>query len=51
MDFALSIKSGVAPRNLDVRRLQKQLLGQGALLFLDDEKAKEQELLAEAGNA
>jgi hypothetical protein len=41
---AISIRSGVSPRNVDVKLLQKTLLKQGALLFLDDEKNKEAEL-------
>ena len=43
---ALSARLGVAPRNLDVKLLQKTLLGQGALFFLEDEKAREKEILA-----
>jgi hypothetical protein len=35
---ALSAKLGVAPRNLDVKLLQKALLAQGVLLSLDDQK-------------
>lgn len=42
---ALSIRLGVTPRNVDIAQLQKILLNQGALLFMEDEKAKERELL------
>ncbi len=42
---SLSAKLGVTPRNLDIKLLQKMLLGQGALLFLEDEKAREKEIL------
>ena len=48
---ALSAKLDVAPRNLDVKLLQKALLGQGALLCLEDEKAREKEVLAYIPNA
>jgi hypothetical protein len=43
---AISNRLGVAPRNLDIKLLQKRLLQQGALLFLDEEKYKEQEILS-----
>jgi hypothetical protein len=43
---AISIKSGVLPRDVDIKLLQKTLLKQGALLFLEDEKNKEAELLS-----
>jgi hypothetical protein len=42
---ALSAKLRVPPRKLDVKLLQKKLLDQGALLFLDNEKDKEEEIL------
>ena len=42
---ALSAKLGVTPRNIDIKLLQKLLLGQEALLFLEDEKAREKEIL------
>jgi hypothetical protein len=45
---ALSARLGTSPRKLDVRLLQKTLLSQGALLFLEEEKAEEQEVLAYA---
>ena len=48
---ALSAKLGVTPRDLDVKALQKVLLGQGALLFLEDEKAREKETLTYAAVA
>ena len=38
---ALSSRLDISPRNLDVRLLQKTLLNQGALLFLQDEQDKE----------
>jgi len=43
---ALSAKLGVAPRKLDVTLLQKKLLEQGVLLFLEEEKAREEEIRA-----
>jgi hypothetical protein len=43
---AISNRLGTIPRNLDIKLLQKTLLQQGALLFLDDEKDKEQEVLS-----
>jgi hypothetical protein len=43
---ALSSRLGVTPRKLDVRLLQKTLLKQGVLLFLEDEKELEKEVLA-----
>ncbi len=43
---ALSSRLGVTPRALDVTLLQKKLLDQGVLLFLDDEKEKEAEVKA-----
>jgi hypothetical protein len=46
---AISLRSGVAPRNIDIRQLQKTLLQQGALLFMEDEKEKEQEILSYPG--
>lgn len=42
---ALSIRLGVTPRKVDIQQLQKILVSQGALLFMEDEKAKEKELL------
>jgi hypothetical protein len=42
---ALCAKTGASPRNLDVKLLQKKLLDQEVLLFLDDEKEKEKEVL------
>ena len=42
---ALSAKLEVSPRNLNITLLQKKLLDQGVLLFLDDEKKKEKEVL------
>jgi len=45
---ALSVRLGIAPRNLDVKLLQKSLLDQGVLLFFDEDKAKEKEILAYA---
>jgi len=45
---ALSTRLGTSPRKLDVRLLQKALLSQGAILFLEEEKAEEQEVLAYA---
>lgn len=45
---AISMRSGILPRNLDVKLLQTTLLQQGVLLFLDDEKDIEKELLATA---
>jgi hypothetical protein len=47
---AISVRSGVLPRNIDVKVLQKALLKQGALLFLEDEKNKEKELLSYVPN-
>jgi hypothetical protein len=41
---ALSARLGVRPRDLDVKLLQKSLLNQGALIFFDDEKAREKEI-------
>lgn len=46
---ALASSLGVAPRNLDVKLLQKALLKQGALLFSDE--AKVQEILNYAAGA
>ena len=43
---ALSAKLRVVPRKLEIKLLQKKLLDQGALLFLDDEKDKEKEILS-----
>jgi len=43
---ALSYRLGVTPRNLDIRQLQNVLLRQGALLFMEDGKEREKELLA-----
>jgi hypothetical protein len=43
---AISIGLGVSPRNLDIKLLQKTLLRQGALLFLENEGEKEQAVLA-----
>jgi hypothetical protein len=43
---ALSVGNVVAPRNLDVKLLQKALLKQGAVLFLEDEKDLEKEILS-----
>jgi hypothetical protein len=43
---ALSTRLDISPRKLDVRLLQKTLLGQGALLFLEEEKEKEKEARA-----
>ena len=48
---ALSARLGITPRNLDIKLLQKTLLGQGALLFFEDEKAKEKEILNYIPNA
>jgi hypothetical protein len=45
---ALSARIGVAPRELDIRLLQKKLLDQRVLLFLEEEKTKEKEILAYA---
>jgi hypothetical protein len=42
---ALSIRLGVKPRALDVKLLQKMLLKNGALVFFDDEKEREKEVL------
>ncbi|MEM2163172.1 MAG: FAD-dependent oxidoreductase [Candidatus Bathyarchaeia archaeon] len=41
---ALSSRLGVSPKKLDVKLLQKTLLEQGALLFLEDEKEREEEV-------
>jgi hypothetical protein len=41
---ALSAGLNVPPRKLDVKLLQRKLLEQGALLFLDEEKEKEKEI-------
>jgi hypothetical protein len=41
---ALSARLGIAPRKLDIKLLQKKLLDQGVLLFLEDEKIKENEI-------
>jgi hypothetical protein len=41
---ALSARLDVTPRELDVKLLQKMLLTQGVLLFLEDEKARESEI-------
>ena len=43
---ALSARLGVSPRSLDVKLLQKKLLAQGVLLFLEEEKAKQKEPVA-----
>ena len=43
---ALSSKLGVPPRKLDIKLLQKKLLDQGVLLFLEEEKDKEKEVRA-----
>jgi hypothetical protein len=43
---ALSAKLEVSPRNLNITLLQQKLLDQGVLLFLDDEKKKERDVLA-----
>ncbi len=43
---ALSAKLGVPPRKIDVKLLQKILLEQGALLFFEDEKEREGEILS-----
>jgi hypothetical protein len=42
---ALCSRQEVSPRDLDVTLLQKALLQQGAILFLEDERAKEKEIL------
>ena len=42
---ALSAKLGTIPRNLEVKMLQKMLFGQGVLLFLENEKEREKEIL------
>ena len=42
---ALSAKLGVTPRKLDVKLLQKNLLDQGVLLFLEDDKKQKAELM------
>jgi hypothetical protein len=41
---ALSARLGITPRKLDIKLLQKKLLDQGVLLFLEDEKIKENEI-------
>ena len=43
---ALSSRLGVAPRALDVRLLQRALLEQGVLLFLEDERELEKKVLS-----
>lgn len=48
---ALSARLDVAPRKLDVKLLQKKLLDQGVLLFLEDEKEKEKEILTYSGTS
>ncbi|NLZ38580.1 MAG: FAD-dependent oxidoreductase [Firmicutes bacterium] len=42
---ALCARMGVTPRELDVKLLQKALLKQNVILFLDDEKEKKEEIL------
>jgi hypothetical protein len=41
---AVSVRTGLSPRKLNVTLLQKKLLDQGALLFLEEEKEKEKEI-------
>ena len=48
---ALSARLGVTPRSLDVNLLQKALLKQGCILFLDEDKFKEKEILNYTGRA
>lgn len=43
---ALCSKLGVAPRNLDVRLLQKRLLAQGVLLHLEDDEVESADRLS-----
>jgi hypothetical protein len=35
---ALSARSGIPPRKLDVKSLQRRLMDQGVLLFLDEKQ-------------
>jgi hypothetical protein len=48
---ALSIKYGIAPRNMDIKLLQKALLAQGVVLFLDDDKVREEKTSAKNWNS
>lgn len=43
---AISVNSGVTPRNLDTTLIQKSLLNQGVILFSADDEARRKELLS-----